>query len=285
MGRYGKLVLLIIGSLELAVQWVAAAPAILEAKIDPETSMVKLYNPSPDFLTEIENKFDKPAVEAFESALGEAEALNVQSITGADPDSMEKAILVSNALQNDEHYVLVAPLAIQKEALTRVLRSEGGAFIQIVLPGKMEPPSQSHTTTDDDTHHDGTNSETDNDDLDDETHDSDSSGEHEQNTEHLPPSYRPPGLVDPNAEPPAPTPEEARESFLQRFLRLDLSEDNKFIPETVRQALAASQQLIVNPTSYLQVPEGVTGANDQMYTITSATPVELIFGLFERRNY
>lgn len=274
MRTYKHLAVFIVGTLSVSLNSVSAAPAILEARIDPAASTVKVYHASEEFLTEIQEKVDAPIPEAFEKVLADAEQLNVQSITGAEPKTMGKALILSPALHSNEKYILAAPIAVSAEALDRINGSAGGAFIQIALPGKLtdnhaQPQQEATSSESEDT---SSNSEDESDD------------DSEQGTKP-PPSYRPPGITAPEENPHTPTLEESIESFLQRFLKLDLSEDNKFIPETVRTALAASQQLIVHPTSYLQVPEGVTGADDQMFTITSATPVNVIFGLFDRRYY
>lgn len=212
----------------------------LECQITPKDSTLKVNYFSQESMEDLEKRFSRPLSSLVESVAEEAERLDVRAMTGAHPDSVDRAVVISESLDGSEH-LLAAPITIDKGAL-HTLKTTDHAFIQIVLPGKFN--EHEHVTH--------------------------SSNENAGNSTLATMTYT------------EPTPSEAVRSFMERFLKLDPEDGNTFIPESVRYALSASEQVIIHPTAYLQTPDTETTAAHQLYAVTSATPLHVIFGLFTR---
>lgn len=224
-----------------AVAVLSAPTALLEGHITAKDSTIKVKHVSEEFATELQEMFNKPLETLAEPVVLQAESLDVTGMTGAEPESIDRAVIIAKSLDGSP-YALAAPITIDKNALDQLKLIEG-SFIQIVLPGKFD---EEHVAGASDT------------------------GSASNSGELATMIYT------------EPTPEAAVESFMQRFLKLDPNENNNFIPDTVREALSSSKQVIIHPTSYLQVPDTQTAAAHQLQGVTSATPLHLIFGLFNK---
>jgi hypothetical protein len=246
-----------------------ALPPILEASINPETFTIKLTAPSDEFLTLLEKSYALPLEEAFASVINDAKKLSVTSILGVSANTMAKAVLVSPSIDGKDNYFLAGPLAVTKSALDRLFSDERDAFIQIILPQPRSFPQPHSSQGEEDFNTTTTTSDTSNSFY--------SNGENISGSNDTSPSNT---LYEPNSL----THEEAVENFLLKFLKVDLSEDNAYIPESVRKTLQGSQQVIVNPTAYLHLPETTSEISDNSFSITSASPVSIIFGLLERNQ-
>lgn len=250
------------------IQASQALPPILEANINPETLTIKLTAPSDEFLTLLEKSYALPLEEAFSSVIADAKKLSVTSILGVSADTMAKAVLVSPSIDGQNNYFLAGPLAVTKSALDRLFSDERDAFIQIILPQPTSFSQQHHNEN-----HENFNITTRRDSL-------NSLDLNEENLSQLNDTSTPNTIYEPNSV----THEEAVENFLLKFLKVDLSEENIYIPESVRKTLQGSQQVIVNPTAYLHLPEKTSDTSDASFTITSASPISIIFGLLNRNT-
>lgn len=251
-------------------RFITALPIILEGDIDLKTFIVKAKKASESFLSNLEVTYGRAVAEALEHPITLAESFEAANYLGIPRESIEKAIIVSPAVEEGEKYYLVATLATLKSVLNE-FRNGDKAFLEIILPVHFSQPVELF------------NKSTPRENLSEEKSVGDNPGvgaytvgENRSVTSLSDIGNRHHLNIDPKQAP---------SHFLSRFIEVDTSDENFYIPKAVRQTLSTSHQVLVKPPSYIYRREGTTSDYDQSYYIGSRQKVDVVMSLFIRHNY